>query len=179
MGNLIPFIDIETTGLNPRKDKILQVALIITDEAFKETARYDWVVKHNVNRMKRKADEYVLKMHEATGLWDRIASGEAKTLKTIDRELAVLLKFLRIENNGYPVEIAGNSVNFDKSFIQAQLKESGAELSHRVMDLSSVLGFFRKTGNKIELPKSDRTHNALEDIEDCVNQARAVLARIS
>lgn len=177
--NLIPFIDIETTGFDPQKDAILQIALIITDGNFKEVSRHDWIVKHpKPKSIKKLADDYVLKMHSETGLWDRLESDEAQSLETIDAQLSSVLRYLRADSK-YGVKIAGNSVHFDKSFLDAQMPETKAQLSHQVLNISSVLEFFRVTGNRVELPKGNRTHDALEDIEDCVNQARAILKAIS
>jgi len=176
--NMIPWIDIETTGFHFEKDSILQIALIITDGNFKEISRHDWIIKHdNIDELKERADYYVLDMHDKTGLWDRIASDEAKPLTEVDAQLASILQLLRGDSR-YGVKIGGNSVSFDKNFLAAQLEHTSKQLSHQVLDMSSVLEFFRATGNRVPLPKHSPSHNAIEDIENCIEQARHTLKHI-
>jgi oligoribonuclease len=173
--NMIPWIDIETTGFIVEKDSILQIALIITNGDFEEISRHDWIIKHdNLDELKAHADAFVLDMHDKTGLWDRLASKEAKPLSEVDAQLASILQLLRGDSR-WGVKIGGNSVAFDKNFLSAQLPLTRKQLSHQVLDMSSVLEFFRATGNRVPLPKHSPSHNAMEDIENCIEQARATL----
>ena len=173
----IAWIDIETTGTNPQTDKILQIALIITDNKFNTIEQYEWIVKHNTQEVYEQANEYVQNMHNETNLWNRIKQ-EGQELNTIDNQLSQTLTKIYNSNNGYKINIGGNSVHFDNSFIQQQMPLSAKHISHRVLDISAVLQYFRVVGNKVPLPKHTVSHDALDDIQWTITQAKAIQEHI-
>lgn len=169
------WIDIETTGLDPKTDKLLQVALILTDNDFNEIAIFDWIIQQNSKRAFKKADSQVQEMHRKTGLWDRLEDGQGD--KVVEWELREVLQAVR-GNSKWPVRIGGNSVHFDLGFLKEKFPTASKELSHQVLDMSAVLGYFRIVGQKVELPKAERTHDALDDIRDTINQAKLTKLKI-
>lgn len=169
------WIDIETTGLDPKKDKLLQVSLILTDKEFNEIAVFDWIIQQNPKRAFKKANKHVQEMHLKTGLWDRLEDGQGKYV--VEWELREVLKAVRGDSK-WPVRIGGNSVHFDLNFIKEKFPTASKELSHQVLDMSAVLGYFRIVGQKVELPKAERTHDALDDIRDTINQAKLTKLKI-
>lgn len=172
MSNIIPWIDIETTGLNPAIDSILQVAVITTNHNLEEIARYDWIIKQdNPKKIAEITDSVVMEIHTETGLWERTLSPEAKPLSTVDKELAELLAEIKGDGK-WGVKFAGNSVDFDKKFIQANMPKSKPLISHQVIDMSAVLQFMRVIGKPVPLPRHSNDHNALNDIAWCLTQAR-------
>lgn len=178
--DLTPYVDIETTGLDPKMDKILQVAMVIVDKKLNEKARFEWIVEYDEDEtsdLKFISDDYVKEMHEKTGLWDRIQSIEAVSLKRVDREFHQVLSFLQGDSD-YPIQIAGNSVRFDRDFIYEHMKKSKKLLSHRVIDISAVLGYLRSVDRKVSLENVERDHDAMSDILDCIRQAKAILDQL-
>jgi oligoribonuclease len=161
------WIDIETTGTIITESEILQVACIVTDRDFNVIEEHDWVVKQDAVEMKAISDDYVINMHELTGLWDRLETG--LPLEEIDNQLAEI-----IENSydGWAVSIGGNSVHFDNNFIKAKMPKSGSQTSHRVLDMSAVLMFMGIIGERVAMPKHITTHDALDDIRWSIEQAR-------
>lgn len=171
----ILWIDIETTGTNPLKDDILQIALIITDDKNRTLIEREYIVKHKLKKVWKKADDYVKEMHTKTGLWDRIEI-EGVELSKIDEAISKLIKDNMMTD--YPLNIAGNSVHFDNSFIQAQMTETAKLLSHRVLDMSAVFQWFRVYGNKVDMPKHEVSHDALDDIRHSIEQSRYALNKL-
>jgi oligoribonuclease len=117
---MLVWIDLETTGLDPMKDEILEVGAIVTDDNFNEVARYSAVAyfyhartivhtfaglealgrdkdsdeyKSTIAALARKTDivPYVLEMHWRNGLWKDCAKSE-KGLVTVDEELAAFIR---------------------------------------------------------------------------------------
>lgn len=173
--NRILWIDIETTGTNPLKDDILQIALIITDNKNRVLIEKEYIVKHKLKRVFKKADSYVKDMHSKTGLWDRIEV-EGIELNKIDEEISKLIKDNMMTD--YRLNIGGNSVHFDNSFIQAQMAETAELLSHRVLDISAVIQWFRVYGNKVDMPKHTVSHDALDDIRHSIEQSKYALNKL-
>lgn len=173
--NRILWIDIETTGTNPLKDNILQIAIIITDNKNRVLIEREYIVKHKLKKVWKKADPYVQDMHTKTGLWDRIEV-EGVELKEIDEKISKLIKDNMMTD--YRLNIGGNSVHFDNSFIQAQMSETAELLSHRVLDISAVIQWFRVYGNKVDMPKHVVSHDALDDIRHSIEQSKYALNKL-
>ena len=165
----IACIDIETTGTDYKNDSILQLVCSIVDTDFNMIEEHEWIVKHNVEEVKAKSDNYVKDMHLKTGLWDRLET-EGVELEQIDKELREVLN--QVYDGKWKISILGNSVHFDMNFIVSQMPLSGSILSHRVIDMSSVLQFMRIIGEKVELPKHTVSHDALDDIRWSIEQAK-------
>ena len=175
--NRILWIDIETTGKKYKKDKILQIAFIITDNKNKPLIEKEYIVKHKKNRVFKKAVPYVQNMHSKTGLWDRLEV-EGIDLKEIDEEISKIIRANMYCDN-WGLIIGGNSVSFDNHFIEAQMPLLGELLSYRVMDMSSVLQWFRVYGNKVDTSKNRvKPHDALDDIRNSIAQSEAALNKL-
>ena len=111
------WVDLEMTGLDPDKDRILEVAVIATDMQLNEIATYEAVVK---------VDEELMKSRMVGPFWDKnhksrdalIAQNvTGRSIKTIEQEL---LKFLD-QNFGKEIYLAGNSIHQDRKFIEREM----------------------------------------------------------
>ena len=168
----IAWIDVETSGLDPRSDLLLEVACVITDgqfqvlDTFHSLVRHGWLTVANANEA---ADPEVVAMHDATGLWSKLRCGFGLPVAVVDRDLAALL-------GEYPVEggiwLGGNSTHFDRGFIEAYLPRSAALLSRRCLDMTSVLAFLELSHLDDVPEKGPRPHSAMGDIEECLREAR-------
>lgn len=165
----IACIDIETTGTDYKNDSILQLVCSIVDTDFNMIEEHEWIVKQNVEEVKAQSDDYVKDIHQKTGLWDRLET-EGVELEQIDKELREVLN--QVYDGKWKISILGNSVHFDMNFIVSQMPLSGSILSHRVIDMSSVLQFMRIINEKVELPKHTVSHDALDDIRWSIEQAK-------
>lgn len=165
----IACIDIETTGTDYNNDSILQLVCSIVDYDFNILEEHEWIVKHNVEEVKAQSDDFVKKIHADTGLWNRIET-EGVELSQIDTELREVLN--QVYDGKWKISILGNSVHFDMNFIVSQMPVSGSIIAHRVIDMSSILQFMRIINRKVELPKHQVSHDALDDIRWSIEQAR-------
>lgn len=164
------WIDLETTGLNPVEDCILELALIITDEKLNTLTEDSWVLgfgthSHVYNGM----NPYVRSMHTTNGLF---ADCEASKLVTHDVSRKVLEKI----NRHCPDDsflLAGSSVHFDRKFLDVHMEHLGKRFSHHHLDVSV---FHRAAelwhpGAVMERPTIP-AHRALPDIRHSIAVAR-------
>lgn len=167
----IAWIDTETTGLDAQTDKLLEIAVIITDQDLNEISEFHAVVRYTqleVANMMFAAGAFVQKMHAETGLWRKLWESGSEPLKAIERNL---LEWLQLHGEPKTMPVGGNSVRLDMNFIDKHLPSVGAYLSHHMRDVSTVAGF---ASDWYDLPWFEKAsdHTAMTDIRECLREIR-------
>ena len=160
------WIDLEMTGLDPEKDKILEVAAIATNMSLKEVGRYEAVVKVSDKLMKERMVGEFWDKNSASrdGLMEQNKDG--KPVKEVEAEL---LKFLD-KNFGKEIYLAGNSIHQDRKFIEREMPELNKRLHYRMLDVSAWKIYFENAlGRKFTKPEN---HRALDDIEGSIEELK-------
>jgi len=192
------WIDLETTGLNPRADKILEVAVIHTksDGDLTPIWKYSAVVdfrSEGVMRSLQHMDREVSLMHSKNGLLADVFSYGLPIAEIEQQILENLNPGVSFETANGPASappaywekwvsdraktfmLAGNSVHFDRAFIEEEMPLLASLLSHRHFDVR-VLQTASKmfTGVSLERDLSPTSsHRALPDIEYSLAVAQA------
>jgi len=187
---MLAFLDLETTGLDPRKERILEVACIITDDKFVEVKRDGWLVR--CDRQFHELDEYVRDMHTKSGLWKDLSVDEwgGTAIDAVDYQLAELLREHAVklgkDDKGKVTldrpQLAGNTISFDRAFMKMYLPNAEAELHYRNLDVSSINELMRRANPKVwegrpRLSES-AAHRAMADCEDSLTVCRYYAERV-
>ena len=160
------WIDLEMTGLDPAKDKIMEVAAIATDMALNEIATYEAVVKVDENLMKdRMVGEFWEKNSESLNA----LQAQNSTGKPVEEVEADLLKFLD-DHFGDTVYLSGNSIHQDRKFIEREMPALNARLHYRMLDVSAWKIYFENALNK-KFAKPEH-HRALDDINGSIEELK-------
>lgn len=165
------WIDVETTGLDAENKHLLEIACVVTDANLNvlDDAGFQAVIRYSAEEvvgLMLEANEYVVKMHQKTGLWDRLTNGTP--VYEVDSGLRdYLARFA--EPRTMPV--AGNSVRLDMNFIDRHLPLTSAHLDYHMRDVSSVAGM---AGDWYDLPWFDKhsDHTAMTDIRESIRELR-------
>lgn len=176
------WIDIETTGLNPKKDHILEIACVITDDSLRIHAVFDELVKPPLRvRLfpRRYMDAYVFNMHSDNGLLEDCPEGESisKVGKSLCRFLTPWQNTSRNEHtSGTELYFVGNSIGaLDLPFLREHVPEVMDLVHYRSMDITGLrLGleqifnnqFYSKRGTAV-------THRALDDVYNAIDQLKS------
>lgn len=166
------WVDLEMTGLEPKRDRILEVAAIATDWDFQEVARMTAVVKVPKNLMKKRmVGEFWAKNKES---YEQLLKQNETGLKspTVEKEL---LEFIE-KYFGEEVILAGNSIHQDRRFIRKEWKKLDKRLHYRMFDVSAWKVYF-ENAMKIKFTKRDM-HRALDDIEGSIEEIKYYLERV-
>ena len=166
------WVDLEMTGLDPEKDKILEVAAIATDWDLKPITGYEGIVK---------VDDELIKRRMVGEFWDThkdsynslVAQNQnGRPVEAIEHEL---LKF--IDNNfGDEIYLAGNSIHQDRKFIDREMPRVAKRLHYRMLDVSAWKVYFEGAlGKKFIKPE---THRALSDINGSIDELKFYLGMI-
>ena len=160
------WIDLEMTGLDPAKDKILEVAAIATDMDLNEIATYEAVVK---------VDEKLIKERMVGPFWEKNAKSRdalieqnptGRPIKEVERELLDFVK----EYFGKTIYLAGNSIHQDRKFIEKEMPELNKLLHYRMLDVSAWKIYFENAkGQKFVKPEN---HRALDDINGSIEELK-------
>ena len=160
------WMDLEMTGLDPEKDRILEVAAIATDWQFKVLDKMTAIVK---------VSEGLIKERMVGKFWDdHKTSCEALVSQNKRGEESELVETKILEfvekNFGKEVFLAGNSIHQDKRFIMKEWPRLDKKLHYRMFDVSAWKIYFENVlGKRFIKPE---THRALEDIEGSIEEIK-------
>jgi len=172
------WIDLETTGLSPANDPILEVGLIVTgiEPPFEEILSYGRVAQP-LDEWHSKMGGYVFGMHSKNGLI-REVEATTTTLKDVESEIIDTFDAL-----GKPEQfvLAGSGVgHFDSKFIELQMPELHSWLHYTFMDVGMLRRAFKYTGRSdldafgsTFTAPSEKPHRGLDDVRDHLTEFRA------
>ena len=160
MAEQIIAIDIETTGLIPSEGEILEVSLYVLSNTLDTLDHLHIILPFdNFDLM----DDTVFNMHSENSLLYEPNNG---TLNDI-------YKFL---NKFEKIIFLGNSVNFDKSWIEYHIPEIKDKISYRIIDTRSFLRLYPKIKN--DLPEQPTIHRSEPDVLYSIQVARQIYAAL-
>jgi oligoribonuclease len=175
--DILVWIDMEMTGLDPSKEHIIEVATILTDGNLVEIAVGPDLVIHQEDTLLAAMDEWNRTHHKASGLTERVKSStvtdgdaEAQTLAFINQHVGAKER---------PV-LAGNSIHQDRRFIRKYMPKLDARLHYRMVDVSTIKELARRWFPAViakQPPKKD-THRALDDIRESIDELRYYRANV-
>ena len=160
------WVDLEMTGLEQDKDKILEVAAIATDMQLNEIATYEAVVK---------VDDKLIKSRMVGDFWEKNSKSrddlmaqnkDGKPVAEVEKELIDFIdKYF-----GKTIYLAGNSIHQDRKFIEREMPELDKKLHYRMLDVSAWKIYFENALNK-KFTKPEN-HRALDDINGSIEELK-------
>jgi oligoribonuclease len=175
--DILVWLDMEMTGLDPAKERIIEVATILTDGQLTEIAVGPDLVIHQGDEVLAGMDDWNKKHHGQSGLIERV---KASTITDGDAE-AQTLEFLKLHVGAKdrPV-LAGNSIHQDRRFIRRYMPAFDLRLHYRMVDVSTIKELARRWFPQIaaKVPQKNETHRALDDIRESINELRFYRANV-
>jgi oligoribonuclease len=166
------WIDLETTGIDPLSNEILEIAYVITDFSLKTIYHENnYVIRPKIDYdiLLQRMDNWCLTQHKKTGLLDKIQTSEYYISDVDDIIINVLNNILP---NDVVIYLAGNSVHFDKMFIDRYMIKLSKKISHRILDVSSFAIICKNLNCQIfnKRPLKKYRHTSLSDIWESINE---------
>lgn len=174
----ILWVDLEMTGLDPVKDRILEVGAIVTDWKFKELATYESGVKVAPSLMRRR-----MLRGPSRSFWEsqpaacRALFDQNRVSPSVRAAEDALLAFIDTHfEPGTPVLLAGNSIHMDRQFIARYWPRLDARLHYRMLDVTSWKVVFAAR-YKMKFAKQE-PHRAIDDIRGSIEELQYYLKKL-
>ena len=167
--NHLVWLDMEMTGLNPDGDRIIEMAMVVTNSALELVAESpSWVV-HQSDEVLAGMDEWNQKTHGRSGLIDKV---RASTAGEAEVE-AVALEFLRKYSGKGHSPMCGNSIGQDRRFMARYMPELEAFFHYRNLDVSTLKELCKRWQPEVYKGfKKKGKHTALADIYESIEELK-------
>src|SRR6516165_4703565 len=170
MTDRLVWIDCEMTGLDLKRDALIEIACLVTDGSLDVLNEgIDLVIKPPPEALDQMED-VVREMHTASGLLNELAAG-ITLAEAQDQVLAYVRKYIPEPRR---VPLAGNSIATDRVFIARDMPEVDAFLHYRMVDVSSIKELARRWYPRTYFasPPKRGGHRALADITESIQELR-------
>jgi oligoribonuclease len=167
-GHLV-WIDCEMTGLDLVKDKLIEVAVIVTDSELNVLdPGLDLIIGADDADLDG-MNEVVQEMHRKSGLTEEV---RASTLTVAEAEQQVLAYIKRWVPERRTAPLCGNSIGTDRGFLARDMPELDDHLHYRMIDVSSIKELARRWFPRVYFaqPQKGLAHRALADIIESVRE---------
>lgn len=168
-GDYLIWVDLEMTGLNPDKDRIIEIATIVTTKSLDIVATGPVLAIHQPLHLLASMDEWNTRQHGSSGLTERVR------LSTIDEKDAEkqTLHFLQSYVTPKTSPMCGNSICQDRRFLYRYMPELENYFHYRNLDVSSIKELAKYWRiDLLGMIKKESKHLALQDIMDSIEELK-------
>ena len=168
---MLAWMNVETSGLDPHSDFLLEIAVIVTDDTLDTTAVGPNLVIHHSADTLRSMDDTAAAIHTRSGLLIEVAASRTTLAATGDAVAGFLRGALP---HPAATPLCGRSIGFSRSFLAAHLPGVDAMLHHRNIDVSTVKELARRWAPEaVEHSPAPRIANrALPDLYETIEELR-------
>jgi oligoribonuclease len=166
--NLV-WVDMEMTGLDPDRDRVIEIAAIVTDPNLNVLAEGPVFVIHQPDEVLDGMDAWNKGTHGRSGLIERV---KASTI-TEEQASAEMVAFLKQFVPAGKSPMCGNSICQDRRFMARHMPTLEAFFHYRNVDVSTLKELCRRWRPELIAGfKKHQLHTALADIRESVEELR-------
>jgi len=171
MAQELVWLDLEMTGLDPKKHRIIEIASIITDLDLNIIAEGPDLVIHAPDNILARMNDFVNEMHRSSGLIEEVKNSKITIEDAEKQTLEFIEKYLGTK---YQPPLCGNSIGTDRRFLDAQMNKLEQRLHYRVVDVTSIKELVKRWNPEINaiVPPKKENHRALGDIIESIEELK-------
>jgi oligoribonuclease len=163
------WIDMEMSGLVPERDRILEVAMVVTDAELNTIAEAPVYVVKQPDAVLDAMDSWNKSTHGKSGLIDKV---RASTFTEAEVE-ARLLDFLKPIVAAGAAPLAGNTVHQDRRFMARYMPAFDAYLHYRIVDVSTLKELAKRWNPEVIAGfTKEGKHEALADVYESIEELK-------
>jgi oligoribonuclease len=169
VADLLVWIDCEMTGLDLAKDKLIEVAALVTDRELRVLGEGVDLVIHADDAALDAMPEIVREMHAKSGLTDEVRKS---AITMAEAEAALLAYVKEFVPNPRTAPLCGNSIATDRGFLARDMPTLDSYLHYRMIDVSSIKELCRRWYPRVYFgqPAKGLAHRALADIRESIRE---------
>lgn len=166
--NLV-WLDMEMTGLEPERDRILEMAIVVTNNQLELVAESpSWAV-HQTEEVLAAMDDWNQKTHGRSGLIERVRASSLDETALQTEALEFLKKY--VAQGSSPM--CGNTIGQDRRFMVRYLPELEAWFHYRNLDVSTLKELSKRWAPEVYRGFKKRSrHTALADIYESIDELK-------
>jgi oligoribonuclease len=169
--DVLVWMDLEMTGLDPARNVIVEIATIVTDDDLKVVAEGPDLVVHQPPEALTAMEGVVREMHTTSGLLPLISASTVSLAEAGQRTLEFIAEHVREPRT---VPLCGNSIGTDRRFLATHLPAIEEYLHYRSVDVSTIKELVKRwyPGLVDGAPEKAGAHRALDDIRESIEELR-------
>jgi len=163
--------DCEMTGLDLRRDALIEIAVLVTDSELRVLDEGVDIVITAPDELLDGMQPVVREMHAHSGLTEAV---RASTTTVAGAEQQVLDYLRKHIPEARTVPLCGNSIATDRAFLARDMPELDAFLHYRMVDVSSIKELCRRWYPRVYFsqPQKGLAHRALADVKESIRELR-------
>ena len=171
MAQELVWLDLEMTGLDPKRHRIIEIASIITDLDLNILAEGPDLVIHTHDKILERMNDFVHEMHHSSGLIEEVKNSKITIEEAEKQTLEFIEKHLGTK---YKPPLCGNSIGTDRRFLDDQMNKLEQRLHYRVVDVTSIKELVKRWHPEINaiVPPKKENHRALGDIIESIEELK-------
>jgi len=168
--NLLVWMDMEMSGLDPERERIIEIATAITDPSLAIVAEGPSLAIHQPDELLDAMDDWNQEHHRTSGLLDRVRASTVSEAEAEERTLQFIAQYCPAQS----APLAGNSIHHDRRFLQRYMPRLSAYLHYRNVDVSTIKELVRRWYPDVlaNAPKKKEAHRALDDLRESIDELR-------
>ena len=157
------------TGLSPDSDRIIEVAMVITDGDLEVVAESPVLVVHQADEVLDGMDAWNKSTHGKSGLIDKVKASRLDEAMVEKQMLEFLAEYVPIRTS----PMCGNSICQDRRFMARWMPQLEAYFHYRNLDVSTLKELAKRWKPEVaQGVKKHGKHEALADIYDSINEMK-------
>lgn len=163
------WLDMEMTGLSPDTDRIIEVAVVVTDAHLNTVAESPVLVVHQSDAVLDGMDAWNKGTHGKSGLIDKVRASELNEAAVEKKMISFIKKYVPAKAS----PLCGNSICQDRRFLARYMPKLEAFFHYRNLDVSSIKELVRRWKPEIAAGFTKQNkHEALADIYESIDELK-------
>ncbi|HKY69837.1 MAG TPA: oligoribonuclease [Gammaproteobacteria bacterium] len=166
--NLV-WIDCEMTGLDPEKEQLIEIAVLVSDSNLNIIAEGPSLAIHQPEEILNNMNEWCTNQHTHSGLVERVRKSKITVQDAQNQVLAFIQQY--VKPNQSP--LCGNTIGQDRRFLARYMPKLEGYFHYRNLDVSTVKELARRWAPDVfNAIQKKSLHLAMDDIKESLEELR-------